>query len=71
MTLESAGSQAHLDMELAVQIVRGSSGQWRVRLVSSNGRVLSVSENYVTKWNARRAASRMYGSITPVIVDRR
>jgi hypothetical protein len=29
-------------------------------LVSSNGRILSISEGYVSAWGARRAAKRFY-----------
>jgi hypothetical protein len=32
-------------------------------LVSSNGRILSVSEGYFSKSNAKRAATRMYPTL--------
>jgi hypothetical protein len=42
---------------MRVQLFRGGGRQpWYVRLVSQNGQVLSVSEGYATKWNAKRAA---------------
>jgi hypothetical protein len=28
--------------------------------VSDNGQILSISEGYFSKWNAKRAAKRMY-----------
>ena len=44
-----------------VQIFKGKGAQpWYVRLVSSNGQVLTTSEGYFSKWNAKRAARRMF-----------
>ena len=44
-----------------VHIRRGQGRHpWYVSLVSSNGQVLSISEGYYSKWNARRAAKRMF-----------
>lgn len=49
-----------------VHIFRGGGAQpWYVRLVSSNGQVLSVSEGYFSKWNAKRAAHKMFPD-TPI-----
>lgn len=46
---------------MTVQVYKGLGRQpWRVRLVSDNGRILTSSEGYATKWNARRAAKRMF-----------
>jgi hypothetical protein len=46
---------------LRVQVFKGGGQQpWYVRLVSQNGQVLSISEGYATKWNAKRAARRMF-----------
>lgn len=46
---------------MTVHIFRGHGRQpWFVRLVSSNGQVLSISEGYFSKFNAKRAARRMY-----------
>jgi uncharacterized protein YegP (UPF0339 family) len=33
---------------------------WYVRLVADNGAILNRSEGYFSKWNAKRAAQRMY-----------
>jgi len=33
---------------------------WYVRLVAANGQTLVVSEGYFSKWNAQRAARRMF-----------
>lgn len=33
---------------------------WYVRLVSENGKTLNISEGYFSKWNAKRAARRMF-----------
>lgn len=44
-----------------VQIFKGDGRQpWFVRLVADNGQILSISEGYFSKWNAKRAAKRMY-----------
>jgi uncharacterized protein YegP (UPF0339 family) len=46
---------------VTVQIFLGKGAKnWRVRLVASNGRILSVSEGYFSKYNAKRAARRMF-----------
>jgi hypothetical protein len=50
-------------------VFRGGGRQpWYVRLVSGNGQVLSISEGYATKWNAKRAARRMFPGLTVVEV---
>jgi uncharacterized protein YegP (UPF0339 family) len=47
-----------------VEIFKGEGRHpWYVRLVSSNGKILSISEGYYSKWNARRAAKRMYSGL--------
>jgi uncharacterized protein YegP (UPF0339 family) len=49
---------------VTVHIYRGAGRQpWRIRLVSDNGRILSSSEGYATKWNAKRAAKRMFPNL--------
>jgi hypothetical protein len=54
---------------MRVQLFRGGGRQpWYVRLVSQNGQVLSVSEGYATKWNAKRAARRMFPGLPLVEV---
>jgi uncharacterized protein YegP (UPF0339 family) len=44
-----------------IEIFKGEGllKRWYVRLRASNGQVLSVSEGYVSLWNARRAARRL------------
>jgi uncharacterized protein YegP (UPF0339 family) len=39
------------------------------RLVSANGQTLSVSESYVTAWNARRAARKVAESLGVEVRD--
>lgn len=59
-------------MNLTVQIFRGGGAQpWYVRLVSVNGQTLTISEGYFSKWNAKRAARRMFPALHPVVVDER
>jgi hypothetical protein len=36
---------------------------WYVRLVADNGQKLAVSEGYFSKWNATRAAKRMFPNL--------
>ena len=44
-----------------VHIFRGGGLQpWFVRLVSSNGQTLAISEGYFSKWNAKRAARKNF-----------
>lgn len=55
---------------LRVKIVRGRGRQpWRVKTYGLNGEQLTVSEGYVTKWNAKRAAKRMFPEIEPVYLN--
>ncbi len=42
---------------------------WYYRLVSSNGQTLSVSESYVTRWNAKRGARKVAESLRVELVD--
>ena len=54
-----------------VQIFKGSGRQpWYVRLVSSNGQILNVSEGYFSKWNAKRAATKMFPGLTPKFTEK-
>ena len=47
-----------------VHIFKGHGLQpWYVRLVSDNGQVLVISEGYFSKWNAKRAARRMFPGV--------
>lgn len=51
-------------MNDVVEIFKGKGIQpWFVRLKSPNGRTLSISEGYLTKWNAKRAALRMFPGV--------
>ncbi len=42
-----------------VQIFHSKLG-WYVRLIATNGEKLTVSEAYYSKWNAKRAAKRVF-----------
>jgi len=54
---------------MKVQLFKGSGIQpWYLRLVSSNGQVLAVSEGYFSKWNAKRAARRNFPNVPLVEV---
>ena len=43
-----------------VHLVRDSTGKYYLRLVSDNGQILSHSERYFSKWNAKRAAKKNF-----------
>jgi uncharacterized protein YegP (UPF0339 family) len=44
-----------------VEVVKGKGMHpWYVRLRASNGQILTTSEGYYSKWNAQRAAKRMF-----------
>ena len=45
-------------MKPTVQYYAGIDGQWYVRVVSANGKVVLDSEGYSRKWNAKRAARK-------------
>lgn len=52
---------------MKVEIFKGKGTQpWYVRLIGANGKVLSISEGYFSKWNAQRAAKRMF-PLLPVL----
>lgn len=49
---------------IVVQLCRGSGRQpYFLRLVSANGETLAVSEQYYSKWNAKRAAAKNFSGI--------
>ena len=55
---------------LHVEIYKGKGVQpWRIRPVAANGKVIMQSEGYLTKWNAKRAAKKMYPGVKLVLVD--
>ncbi len=55
---------------LTAQVFKGEKRmEWYVRLISANGKTLAVSEAYVTKWNAKRAAKKNFPEATLRIVD--
>ena len=46
---------------VSVQVFKGSGRHpWYVRAVSGNGQVMTTSEGYFSKFNANRAARRMF-----------
>lgn len=54
---------------MKVQIFKGQGRQpWYVRLVSSNREILTISEGYYSKWNAKRAARKVFPEITIEVV---
>lgn len=56
-----------MDVGQKVEIFKGKGIQpWYLRLVAGNGRTLSLSEGYLTKWNAKRAAAKNFPGI-PVV----
>lgn len=52
---------------MTVEIFKGEGKQpWFVRLIYDNNQKANVSEGYVTKWNAKRAARRMFPDL-PIV----
>jgi len=62
-------------MSARIEVFRGTGlvfPGWFYRLVAANGQTLTVSESYVTKFNARRAARKVAEQMhVPVIEIRR
>ena len=49
---------------MKIELFKGKGLQpWFLRLVGANGKVLSVSEGYFSKWNAKRAAKKNFARI--------
>ena len=54
---------------MIVEIFKGNGLQpWFVRLKAANDQVLSISEGYFSKYNAKRAARRMYPKIEMKVI---
>lgn len=46
---------------MKVVIYKGKGLQpWRFRAVAANGETVATSEGYLTRWNARRAARKVF-----------
>lgn len=41
----------------------GRRRKWYVRLKSNNGETLNTSQGYATKWNAKRAAKKVFPNL--------
>jgi uncharacterized protein YegP (UPF0339 family) len=41
----------------------GPKKKWYVRLVANNGETLNTSQGYATKWNATRAAKKVFPTL--------
>jgi uncharacterized protein YegP (UPF0339 family) len=55
---------------MRVEVFKGAGVQpWYVRLVADNHKNLNVSEGYLTKWNAQRAARKMFPELEPRVVQ--
>jgi hypothetical protein len=55
-----------------VEVFRGKGRiipGWFYRYVAGNGQTLTVSESYVTPWNARRAAKQYAESFAVPVLD--
>ena len=53
-----------------IEIFRGEGLQpWRFRLRSTNGEIISQSEGYLTKWNAKRGARKIAESLGVPLKD--
>jgi uncharacterized protein YegP (UPF0339 family) len=49
---------------MRVVLFKGKGRQaWRIRLIGANNQILTQSEGYLTKWNAKRAARRIFPGV--------
>jgi uncharacterized protein YegP (UPF0339 family) len=49
---------------MKVEIFKGKGIQpWRFRARARNGEIITNSEGYLTKWNAKRAAKKAFPNI--------
>ena len=48
---------------MKIEVFRAKDLQWYVRLVSSNGQTVNVTEGYTRKGSALRAANRLPGQV--------
>ena len=46
-----------------------SKHKWYVRLRAGNNQVMTTSEGYTRRWNAERAAKRMFPNVPIELVD--
>lgn len=57
-------------MMLRIEIFKsqyaGRTQPWFVHVRAANGEILTVSEGYYSKWNAKRAAKRMFPNV-PIV----
>ena len=55
---------------MRIEIFKGEGiHPWYVRLVAKNGETLATSEGYFSKWNAKRAASRMFPRLEVTVIS--
>lgn len=47
----------------------GKKKKWYVRLVGGNGEPLNTSQGYATKWNATRAAKKVFPNLERKYLD--
>jgi len=52
---------------MRLKIAEGNDKQWRVILVADNGETLNISEGYVSKWNAERAAKYVFPNLMDTV----
>lgn len=53
-----------------VELFKGRGLQpWRFRLVGANGEIISQSEGYLTKWNAKRGARKIAAGLGVELLD--
>lgn len=52
-----------------VNIFRGENGKWYFHRVAGNGRVISSSQGYRRRWNAKRAARRTFPGVTIRVLE--
>ena len=55
---------------MRVEIYKGNGRHpWYVRLVAKNGETVASSEGYFSKWNAQRAAKKMFPRLEVTVIS--
>lgn len=47
----------------------GGRRKWYVRLKAGNGETVNTSQGYATKWNAKRAAKKVFPDLEKIILN--
>jgi uncharacterized protein YegP (UPF0339 family) len=55
---------------MRVEIWKGEGiHPWYIRLIGANNKTLVTSEGYFSKWNAQRAAKKVFPTMTATVIE--